>query len=277
MKQMCGYFGVTRSAYYRWVKGPLSEHERENEELCALIRQIHTAHPDMGYRRIRDELAAHYGREANDKRILRLCRKLGIQSAIKWRPRGCTRGNRSEKYTAENLLARDFHAEKPDEKWVTDVTEFKYYTGREVHKVYLSAILDLCDRRLVAYKIRNHNDNELVMSTIDEAVEKEPGAHPLIHSDRGSQYTSPTFRKRLEEYRMTQSMSRVGYCIDNAPMEGFWGILKREMYYGRRFSNREELVESIERYIEYYNNERIQRKLQVMSPMKYHEYVLQTA
>ena len=143
--------------------------------------------------------------------------------------------------------------------------------------MYLSAILDLCDRRLVAYKIRNHNDNELVMATIDEAVGKEAGAHPLVHSDRGFQYTSPSFRKRLEENRMRQSMSRVGRCIDNGPMEGFWGILKREMYYGRRFTNREDLVGSIEEYIEYYNNERIQRKLQVMSPMKYHEYVLQAA
>ena len=94
---------------------------------------------------LRDELAARYGREASDKRVLRLCRKLGIQSTIKWRPRGCTRGDRSAKYTAENLLAREFHAEKPNEKWVTDVTEFKYYMGTEVHKVYLSAILDLCD------------------------------------------------------------------------------------------------------------------------------------
>ena len=274
---MCGYFGVTRSAYYRWLKHPISGNERENGELCALIRQIHTAHPDMGYRRIRDELTARYGRKVNDKRVLRLCRKLGIQSTVKWRPRGCTRGERSAKYTAENLLAREFHAEKPNEKWVTDVTEFKYYTGTEVHKVYLSAILDLCDRRLVAYKIRNHNDNELVMATIDEAVGKEAGAHPLVHSDRGFQYTSPSFRKRLEENRMRQSMSRVGRCIDNGPMEGFWGILKREMYYGRRFTNREDLVGSIEEYIEYYNNERIQRKLQVMSPMKYHEYVLQAA
>ena len=89
---MCGYFGVTRSAYYRWLKHPISGNERENGELCALIRQIHTAHPDMGYRRIRDELAARYGRKVNDKRVLRLCRKLGIQSTVKWRPRGCTRG-----------------------------------------------------------------------------------------------------------------------------------------------------------------------------------------
>ena len=277
MKQMCEYFGVTRSAYYRWLKHPISGNERENRELCALIRQIHSAHPDMGYRRIRDELAVYYGKTVNDKRVLRLCRKLGIQSTIKWMPKGCTRNDRSSKYTAENLLAREFHAEKPNEKWVTDVTEFKYYTGTEVHKVFLSAILDLCDRRLVAYKIRNHNDNELVMSTCDEAVEKEPEAHPLMHSDRGVQYTSPSFRKRLEEHQMTQSMSRVGRCIDNGPMEGFWGILKREMYYGRRFTNRKELVGSIEEYIEYYNNERIQRKLHVMSPMRYHEYVLQAA
>ena len=220
---------------------PLAEsiHKRKRKgkrgALCA-HRQIHTAHPDMGYRRIRDELAARYGRKVNDKRVLRLCRKLGIQSTVKWRPRGCTRGERSAKYTAENLLAREFHAEKPNEKWVTDVTEFKYYTGTEVHKVYLSAILDLCDRRLVAYKIRNHNDNELVMATIDEAVGERGGSASAGPFGPGVPVHKPSFRKRLEENRMRQSMSRVGRCIDNGPMEGFWGILKREMYYGRRFT-----------------------------------------
>ena len=121
-------------------------------------------------------------------------------------------------------------ANKPNEKWLTDVSEFKYYNGIEIHKVYLSVILDLYDWRIVAFKISDHNDNPLVMSTFDEAVPLEPNAHPLFHSDRGGfQYTSAQFYTRLKEHHMKQSMSRVAHCIDNGPMEGFWGILKREM------------------------------------------------
>ena len=151
------------------------------------------------------------------------------------------------------------------------MTEFKYYIGIEVHKVYLSDILDLYDRRIVAFQIGNHNDNPLVMNTFDEAVRMEPDAHPLFHSDRGFQYTGNQFITRLKKHHMKQSMSRVAHCIDNGPMEGFWGILKREKYYGRRFTSREELVEMITEYIYYYNAERIQRKLHQMTPMDYHE------
>ena len=166
---------------------------------------------------------------------------------------------------------RDFHADAPNEKWLTDVTEFKYYIGIEVHKVYLSAILDLYDRRIVAYKIGDHNDNPLVMNTFDAAVALEPDARPLFHSDRGFQYTSRQFCTRLKKHHMKQSMSRVAHCIDNGPMEGFWGILKREKYYGRRFTSRKDLVSAIEDYISYYNTERIQRNLHLMTPVEYHQ------
>ena len=226
----------------------------------------------MGYRRIRDELAGHYGIDVNDKRILRICRKKNIVSTIKWRPKSCTKSDRNPDHIARNYLNRDFHADAPDEKWLTDITEFKYYIGTEVHKVYLSAILDLYDRRIIAPAIRDHNDNALVMATFNEAVRLEPDAHPLFHSDRGFQYTSAQFRMCLKAHHMKQSMSRVAHCIDNGPMEGFWGILKREMYYGHRFTSREALVTAITTYIDYYNNGRLQRKLGVMTPMAYHDH-----
>lgn len=258
---MCRYLGITRSSYYRWLKHPKSDNEIRNEQIADIIREIHRLHPDMGYRRIRDELAVNYGIPANDKRILRICRKIGIQSSIKWKPKSCTKADRNPSHIAKNFLHREFHADKPNEKWLTDVTEFKYYIGVEVHKIYLSAILDLCDRRIVSYKISAHNDNALVMDTFDQAVTAEPDAHPLFHSDRGFQYTSQAFYSRLKKHHMKQSMSRVAHCIDNGPMEGFWGILKREMYYGKRFTSKEELIQGIQDYIEYYNNRRLQRKL----------------
>ena len=209
--------------------------------------------------------------DVNEKRILRICRKECIQSRIKWKPKNCTRNSNAPAHIAKNYLNREFHADAPNEKWLTDVTEFKYYIGIEVHKIYLSAILDLYDRRIVAFKIGNHNDNPLVMDTFDAAVALEPDAHPLFHSDRGFQYTSKQFYSRLKEHHMKQSMSRVAHCIDNGPMEGFWGILKREKYYGRRFASREELISAIEDYISYYNTGRIQRKLSLMTPVEYHE------
>ena len=178
---------------------------------------------------------------------------------------------------AENILDRDFHADKPNEKWLTDVTEFKWYEGVQTHKVYLSAILDLYDRRIPAFVIRDNNDNALVFDTFNAAVAANPDAHPLFYSDRGYQYTNRTFHAKLEAAGMTQSMSRVAHCIDNGPMEGFWGILKRERYYGKRFTDRESLVRMIEEYIDYYNNKRLQRNLGILTPMEKHELYFKAA
>ncbi len=172
--------------------------------------------------------------------------------------------------TAENILNRDFHADKPNEKWLTDVTEFKYYIGVEVLKIYLSAILDLYDRRIVSYRIGDSNNNSLVYATFDEAVKANPDAHPLFHSDRGFQYTSKGFHDKLIAANMRQSASRVGRCIDNGPMEGFWGILKSEMYYLRKFTSRDDLISAIERYLYFYNNKRYQQRLRCMTPMEFH-------
>ncbi|WP_232700278.1 DDE-type integrase/transposase/recombinase, partial [Brevibacillus daliensis] len=124
----------------------------------------------------------------------------------------------------ENLLNRKFHASAPNEKWVTDVTEFKYGKGQ---KAYLSAILDLYDNTIVSYVLGHSNNNNLVFRTVKKALQAAPGSKPMLHSDRGFQYTSSRF-KRLFASKVTQSMSRVGRCIDNGPMEAFWGTLKCE-------------------------------------------------
>ena len=234
-------------------------------------------YPDKGYRRIRDDLERYHEIKVNDKRVLRICRKKGIKSTIKYCNNGCTRQAANPQFIAENILNRKFSAEAPNQKWLTDVTEFKYYTGIKVHKVYLSAILDLYDRRIVSFVISDSNNNSLVFDTFDIAIKRNPGATPLCHSDRGFQYTNRTFHAKLEAAGMTQSMSRVAKCIDNGPMEGFWGILKREKYYGERFTDRATLVRMIEDYIEYYNNRRLQRNLGVLTPMEKHKQYLMAA
>lgn len=149
--------------------------------------------------------------------------------------------------------------------------------GIEKHKVYLSAILDLYDRRIVSYIIRDNNNNVLVFDTFDATVEANPEARPLFHSDRGFQYTNRTFHSKFEQAGMIQSMSRVARCIDNGPMERFWGIIKRERYYGKRFTGKESIIEMIEYYFKYYNNKRLQRNLGVLTPMEKHQMYLQAA
>ena len=267
----CTILHIARSAYYKWNSGKLSPRQIKNEQIAEKLEQLHAESPDKGYRRLRDDLAVDHHLPVNDKRVLRICRKLGIKSTIKYANNGCTRQAKNPQHIAENVLNRNFHADKPNEKWLTDVTEFKWYEGMEVHKVYLSAILDLYDRRIVAYEIRDRNDNLLVFDTLDKAVAANPGATPLFHSDRGFQYTNRAFHRKLEDAGMQQSMSRVGKCIDNGPMEGFWGILKRERYYGKRFTDRKSLVNMIENYIEYYNHKRLQRNLGVLTPLQKHE------
>lgn len=171
-------------------------------------------------------------------------------------------------YTAGNLLAPDFHADSLNEKWLTDVTEFRYYAGSSVRELYLSAILDLCDRRIVAFTLRDTNDTALAHDTLDQAIAVNPDAHPLFHSDRGLQHTTKIFHDKLSAAGMTQSMSRMGKCIDNGLMEGVWGIRKRECYYGRRFTSREALADMIRTYIAYYNSRRLQRRLGVRTPLE---------
>lgn len=173
--------------------------------------------------------------------------------------------------TAENLLNREFTAKKANEKWLTDVTEFKLNNGK---KMYLSAILDLSDNYIVSYVLSTLNNNKLVFDTLDKAIIANPTAMPLFHSDRGFQYTSKAFKNKLDAINAKQSMSRVGRCIDNGPMEGFWGIIKCEMYYLRKFDTYEELKKAIDTYMEFYNTKRLQKKLKGMAPLKYRSHTL---
>lgn len=221
----------------------------------------------LGYRQMTINVNRRHETHFNKKRIRRLMQILYLKSVCRKKKYNYIKS--TPEVTAENILNREFYADAPNEKWLTDVTEFKYYVGAEVKKIYLSAILDIFDRRIVSYRIGTSN-NQLVFETLNEAVANNPTAHPLFHSDRGFQYTNKTFHNMLMEVGMRQSMSRVGRCIDNGPMEGFWGILKSEMYYLRKFSSKEELTIAIEDYIQFYNTKRYQLKLKCMTPMEYH-------
>jgi transposase InsO family protein len=278
VSDLCKLGKVSRAAYYKWANRVDSPNDILNKTIADKITSMHAEHPDMGYRRLRDALEHDEDIYVNDKRVLRICREKKIQSIVKGKHNCCTKPATDPAYVAENILNREFDAQKPNEKWVTDVTEFKYGVGTEnTGKIYLSAIIDLCDKRPVSYVISDHNDNPLVFDTFDAAVKENPDAHPLFHSDRGYQYTSNDFRQRIIKERMTQSMSRVARCIDNGPMEGFWGVMKREMYYTKKYQTKDELIDAIHKYINYYTNRRVQRKLNVLTPMEYHEKMMLAA
>ena len=276
ISRLCKLGHIARASYYKWKNRSDNENDVLNERIAKEIEKIHDEHPDMGYRRIRDTLVHDYNINVNDKRILRICRKKKIQSIIKHRYNCCTKPASDPAYIAENVLNREFHTDTLNEKWVTDVSEFKYGTGEDKvkGKIYLSVILDLCDRRPVAYVYSDHNDNPLVWRTFDKALAENPGATPIFHSDRGYQYTSKGFRQKILNAGMTQSMSRIAHCIDNGPMEGFWGVMKREMYYTKKFRTKEDLIQAIEKYLDYYTTKRVQRNLGVLTPLEYHKMKL---
>lgn len=170
-------------------------------------------------------------------------------------------------HVAENVLNRTFTSKKPNEKWCTDVTELKYGNGK---KAYLSAIIDLYDGSIVSYEFGHSNNNSLVFKTIKSAIQSlQSGEQPLIHSDRGFQYTSKEFKRIVETANMTQSMSRIGRCIDNGPIESFWGTLKCEKYYLHKYDSYEELKLAIDDYIHFYNYYRYQKRLSGLSPLEF--------
>lgn len=218
----------------------------------------------FGYRQLTLHMRAHTEKRINHKRVYRLMKLKGIQSVIRRKRKKYIRSTPQQ--VAENLLNRNFQAEAPNEKWLTDVTEFKYGKGQ---KAYLSAILDLHDKSIVSYVLGKSNNNPLVFQTLNLALLAVPESTPMLHSDRGYQYTSLDFKKLLDDNNLTQSMSRVGRCIDNGPMESFWGTLKCEKYYLHTYETYEDLKKDIDDYIHFYNYERLQGKLNGLSPMKF--------
>lgn len=217
-----------------------------------------------GYRRMTMNLNRKLNKTFNPKRIYRLMRITGLQSVIRKKKKRYVKT--TPQHVAENLLNREFTADKSNQKWLTDVTEFKYGNSQ---KAYLSAILDLHDKTIVAYVLGHSNNNSLVFTTLDRALEASPGATPMIHSDRGFQYTSYGFKRRLDAVGITHSMSRVGKCIDNGPMEAFWGNIKCEKYYLHKYYTYEDLSHSIDEYISFYNTKRLQKRLNGLSPIEF--------
>lgn len=216
-----------------------------------------------GYRRITMELRRR-GFVVNHKlvqKIMKQCNLICVRRKCKYRSYRGVVG-----HVAPNIIDRNFHAEKPLQKLTTDVSEFAVAE----EKVYLSPILDMYNGEIIAYDISIHPNFQQTMNMLDRAFEKIPDhSGAILHSDQGWQYQMKQYQHRLQEKGIVQSMSRKGNCYDNAIMENFFGLLKNEMFYGRKFRNAQHLVTEIERYIDYYNNDRIKLRLKGMSPVQY--------
>lgn len=260
---MCKQFEIARAAYYKWLYREIPAQELENIKLAELIKEYDERFGHiLGYRRMTAWINHFNHTSYNKNRVHRIMIKLGIHSVIRKKKKKYK--SSTPETIADNKLSRDFCATSPNEKWATDVTEFKVPGVKK--KLYLSAIIDLYDRSTVSYVISGRNDNKLIFKTFYKSIASNPDAKPIFHSDRGFQYTSKVFQRKLKEQEMQQSMSRVGHCIDNGPTEGLWGIIKSEMYRMYAVTDESSLRFAIKDYLRFYNEERPQERYGCKTP-----------
>jgi putative transposase len=253
---------MSRSTFYYWSKA-LQRPEKYQHEKQAISAIYHQHKGRYGYRRI-TSVMKRQGYVINHKAVQRLMQQLGLKSLVRIKRYRSYRGNVG-KITA-NLLQRQFKADQPNQKWVTDVTEFKVAD----QKIYLSTILDLYNGEIIAHQIEGRPVYGLVKEMLSKAFARlGDGDKPMLHSDQGWQYQMKSYQDELEQRGIRQSMSRKGNCLDNAVMENFFGLLKTELYYLEKFDSAEQLRKALDEYIHYYNHERIKLKLKGLSPVEY--------
>ena len=255
------------SFYYHQKQNRLPDKYKEIKELIKTIYQRHKGR--YGYRRITDELH-NQGIIINHKTVSRLMKVLGLKSLIRVKKYKSYKGENGK--IAPNILQRNFKAQAPNQKWATDITEFNV-SGT---KLYLSPIIDLYNQEIISYELTERPVFNQVVTMLEKAFKKIPHNTKLIlHSDQGWQYQMRRYQHLLKEKGIIQSMSRKGNCLDNAIIENFFGILKSELFYLKKYKSINQLKKEIDEYIIYYNNERIKSNLNKMSPIKYRAHYYQ--
>ena len=240
------------------------------EAVKAALTDVFTAnHGRYGHRRIHTTLRKQ-GWTVAKKTVLKLMRSLGLVCKVRRKKRYNSHQGEPGS-TAPNVLNREFNADAPNQKWVTDVTEFSVGD----RKLYLSPVMDLFDRQIISYTIGSSPNLELTNTSLRQALATlADGQHPLVHSDQGFQYRHVTWRVLLEGSGAVQSMSRKGNCYDNAVMENFFGHLKEELFHHVRYLSPDALATALHEYIRWYNTERISTKLKGLSPVQYRAQTL---
>ena len=228
------------------------------------IRKIyHKHHGRYGYRRVTDQLHAD-GIDINHKTVQKLMVQMGLRAKRKKQRYRSYEGELGK--IAPNVINRNFHADAPDQKWTTDVTQVKI----KDRKMYLSPVLDMFNGEIISYVISDSPDLKMVMTMLDKAFKKRDIHGDLIfHSDQGWHYQHKRYQKALEDRHITQSMSRKGNCLDNAMMENFFGLMKNELLYLQEWDSIDQFKTALRKYIRYYNNDRIKLRLKGKSPVQY--------
>jgi putative transposase len=259
---------MARSNFYYHRKN--SKSADKYQEIKELIKSIYHKHKGRyGYRRITDELN-NDGLIINHKTVLRLMKLLGLKSLIRVKKYKSYKGEQGK--IAPNILARKFKATAPNQKWATDITEFNV-SG---NKLYLSPIMDLFNQEIISYELTERPVFNQVAMMLKKAFKKIPNNTNLtLHSDQGWQYQMKQYQYLLKEKGIIQSMSRKGNCLDNAIIENFFGILKSELFYLKKYTSLDQLKNDINEYINYYNNDRIKSNLNKMSPIQYRAHYYQ--
>lgn len=262
MKELVKIAGIPRSTYYYHVKkwSKPDKYATVKTEMLRLFNDELKCR--AGYRTMTRELRKAL--RINHKTVQRLMKELGLHCMVRRKKYRSYKGD--EGRIAPHILKRDFSAVAPNEKWVTDVTEFHLYG----QKIYLSPIMDLYNREIVSYTISSRPTFSMVTEMLEEALNKLPEQHNLVlHSDQGWQYQQKRYQYMLSERGVIQSMSRRGNCLDNSLMENFFGILKTELLYIQEFESIEEFIQELHQYIHYYNHRRTKQKLRGLSPVEY--------
>jgi len=264
--ELCRVLGVSRSGYYTWEGRPPSRRARRNEELVERIREVHRGRrAAYGSPRVHRELAAR-GETASVNRVARVMRENGIQARRRRRFRKTT-DSKHNLPVAENLLARNFRTEKPDQAWVADIS----YVWTEEGWLYLAVVLDLFSRRVVGWSMADHLRTELPLGALKMALgQRRPELGMIHHSDRGCQYASHDYRAALAADGITSSMSRKGDCWDNAVAESFFATFRAELSDHCRWATREAARTAIHDFIErFYNRQRRHSYLDYVSPVAF--------
>lgn len=272
---MCKKLNISRAAYYKWTKRSETKLDIENKEVSRCIKEIASINNRLyGTLKMTFTVNKKLGKNYNHKRIYRIMCVNNQQSVFRKSNR--YRWKRSSpQITAENTLNRVFEVSKPNKVWCTDVTEIAYPGIKD--KAYISSYLDLYDRSVPGISVSKRNDVELTNKSIERAIKANPNAKPLHHSDRGFQYTRMSYKRYLENYGIKQSMSRVGRCIDNGPMESFQGIFKELLIILHpNLKIYEELEEAIYQTLDYYHNEYPQVRFKGLTALQVRENALAT-
>lgn len=253
---------MARSVFYYHLKrlGTREKYATERDEIKSVF---HEHKGRYGYRRITQEMR-NRGYVINHKTVYRMMSEMGLQCRIRKVRYVSYRGFVGQ--TAPNIIGRDFAASEPNRKWATDVTQIKIGSTR----LFLSPIMDMFNGEIISYSISRSQGLDLIYGMLDKAFRKFGSLDGLIfHSDQGWQYQHSSYRKRLQERNIIQSMSRKGNCLDNAMMENFFGIMKSELLYAGKFNSPNEFIKALDEYIDYYNNKRIKTRLNGKSPVQY--------